>query len=167
MSKILSILFIIIGYSIPAINFWDAGYSIISIALVTFLIIGILSRTSGYTWLNSLILFLGVAINAAGIWFDFSPILTILSTIFILTGWDFTNYSFFIGLAAPSDPITVFEKYHLINILYFLILSTVISIISITFQFTIKFFVAVILVILLVIIFIQINRWIQDSTEMT
>lgn len=151
------------GFSIPILGYWSLGYQSISCILIAISIFWLIAQWRGWSWFNSLVLLIGVAVNAAGTWMSISPILLILSIILLLLAWDFSNYTAFLGLADSGDQVRDTDRFHLANITAYLVLSVGISLLSVTIHLKTSFFIAVLLVVLTIAGLLQTVRWHQRS----
>jgi hypothetical protein len=161
--KLLSILFTIIGFGIPVLSYWNSDYRSISIILAFLPLLWLFARSKGLYWVNSLTLVLGIVAIALGSWLNFPTFLILLSTILILVAWDLANYTEFIKLADPKDQVTLAERYHLKNIIIFLVFTSFISYLSLRMRLQTSFIIVIILIVLVIFGILTINRLVQNS----
>jgi len=159
------VLFNILGFSIPAILCWISGFPIISGILAASTVFGVFAWKHGWSWYASVSILIGVTINAICAWLDYPPFLVIISTIFILLTWDLSHYVDFLNQAAPSDQVDRMERTHIKNIIGFLFIVTIFSILSITIQLQTSFIIAVILVFLSIAGLLQLIHWLRDTVD--
>ena len=117
MTVIALVFSIIISIGSLAWGYVEAGFEAISIWIVLFGLLWILSLWRGWRWVSSLGLFLSLLTAMIGLWFDFMIGWMFSGAIFALFAWGLTGFSQKLQFMASREDIKGMERRHIVRVI--------------------------------------------------
>jgi len=139
---------IIIGYGFPfGFFFIDGIYLPAAFLLVSGLVLSVPKfRNNG--WTQGFTLSGGVLCNVVAIWLQYPNAVILLSTVFMLGVYEFTQFHDFLKLASEEDKMEGIERRHVSITLIFLVLTILFSLSVVQLEIETSYYQALLLVIL-------------------